>query len=719
MKAIKYLLFALGGVVLLVVLGLAIAVGVVDGEFVKQRAERQMREQFQRTLTIEGTPRLSLFPVLALELGKTRLSEPASDKEFLSLDSARVAVRVMPLLSRSIEVDALALAGLKVNLVRARDGAMNIDDLAGRKGKDKAEGGGDAPHGKPPAVRVAAASIERAQIAYRDEASGQTVSVADINLKTGALADATPTPVSFSAHVKGARPTLDVKLNLGGQLRVNLDKEAFEVAGLVFEAKGVVDRDTLAVNFSAPQVSVRPGKASGSAVTGTLALKGPQRNVNARLNVSAVEGSAEALAIPALTLDIDAVVEGNGMKGRIETPIKASLSRQTWELPRLVANLSFSGPAIPQKSVTLPIRAALKADLDKQSASAEVSTRFDESSIEAKFSATRLKPLNASFDLAIDKLNLDRYIAQKPAAPARGDEKIDLSALKGPTLAGRVQAGVLQVKGVKLEKLQAQIKLAGGRLEVAPYTASLYGGTLAGSLTADANTGRFQVKDTLTNVAIGPLLRDAARKDMLDGRGNVNLDVSTSGNTVAGLKRKLEGSARVDLKDGAIRGINLADSLRNVKATLGSKSAQTAGDSAKKTDFSEMGASFAIREGVARNDDLKAASPFLRLTGAGQFDIGNSTIDYTARATLAATSKGQGGAADVAGITVPVKLGGTFDAPTWNIDYTALLGALGSGAGKLGSVVGGALGNAAGGAAGATGSAAGQVKDKLKGLFGR
>ena len=96
------------------------------------------------------------------------------------------------------------------------------------------------------------------------------------------------------------------------------------------------------------------------------------------------------------------------------------------------------------------------------------------------------------------------------------------------------------------------------------------------------------------------------------------------------------------MRDGAIKGINLAESARNAKAALGGKQAKA--DATQKTDFSEMSASFKITNGVAHNDDLKVKAPLLRLGGAGNLDIGNNTIDYVAKATLVATAKGQGGA---------------------------------------------------------------------------
>ena len=106
---------------------------------------------------------------------------------------------------------------------------------------------------------------------------------------------------------------------------------------------------------------------------------------------------------------------------------------------------------------------------------------------------------------------------------------------------------------------------------------------------------------------------------------------------------------------------------------------------------------------MAHNDDLKAQSPFLRLGGAGNLDIGNNTIDYLAKATLAATAKGQGGrdVSNVAGVTIPVKLSGPLDNPNWNVDYSALLGSAAGSVTELGK------------------KGVGGVTDAVRGLFKR
>jgi peptidoglycan/xylan/chitin deacetylase (PgdA/CDA1 family) len=132
------------------------------------------------------------------------------------------------------------------------------------------------------------------------------------------------------------------------------------------------------------------------------------------------------------------------------------------------------------------------------------------------------------------------------------------------------------------------------------------------------------------------------------------------------LKKALAGSASIALNDGAIKGINLAEALRKAKAAIGSKSAQeqtaSGGD---KTDFTEMTASFSISKGVAHNEDLSAKSPFIRIGGAGDLDIGEGRMNYLAKAAIVNTAAGQGGkdAGSLAGLTVPVRIRRLSSAP--------------------------------------------------------
>lgn len=666
MKALKIVAYGAGGLVALLVLALAIAAIVIDGAFVKSRLEQAMREK-NRTLTIEGEPKLRLFPVAGVALGKLVLSEPASDQPFIALESAEVAVRALPLLSREVEVEALKVSGLKVNIVRGADGRFNFADLAGA---------GEAQHEpgarRVPAVRIAEVAIERARIAYRDAASGREVTVDDLNLSSGRLDGDTPGKVAYSARITGRKPELDIRAQAAGAVRFNLQRQEIGLNAFSLKVTGRADRDTLAVELSAPKLEITPSRASGSAIVAAAKLSGPKRRLEAKLNMAAVEGTAKALSIPSLALEVDASAEGRSMRGTVSTPLQANLAGPSIELPKIAANLTLAGAGLPQKGVALAANAAIKADFGKETLAGELAARFEDSNLRAKFAATRLAPLAATFDVNADRLDLDR-LAPPKKAEAKSDDRIDLSALKGPQVSGKVAIGDLTVQRLRLSQVKAEARLAGGKLEVAPHSASLYGGTLAGSLQADANGNRIALKEALQGVQVGPLLRDAAQQDRLEGRGNVSVDVTMAGESMAAMKKSLGGSARVELRDGAVKGINLGEAIQDVRSVLGSKQA-TASDASKRTDFSEITASFAIRNGVAHNEDLQGKAPLLRLAGSGDVNIGYSSVNYTARASVVATSKGQGGRdlSHLAGVTVPVRITGTLEKPDIAIDFTEL-----------------------------------------------
>ena len=344
-----------------------------------------------------------------------------------------------------------------------------------------------------------------------------------------------------------------------------------------------------------------------------------------------------------------------------------------------------------------PLEAKLSLDgkyqLKGGTLSADVTAKLDDSTIKTKFSLA--EPVE--FEASIDKLNLDRYLgapekaapAAKPAAaekpqPAakqakKEDAPVDFSALKGINAKGRVHVGALEVRGLKLADLDAQINAANGRVAVAPHSAKGYEGTLSGEVVVDANKNQVVLKEKLVGVAVGPILRDFAQQDRLEGKGDITLDVTGAGATVNALRRSLAGTAKVHLRDGAIKGINLGEILQRARTALGSRSAaqgESAGDKSQKTDFTELSASFAIKNGVARNEDLDAKAPLFRLGGAGDINIADSSLNYVAKASLVATTQGQGGRERdrVAGLTVPVRLSGSFDDLKYEVDYRAMAG---------------------------------------------
>lgn len=329
----------------------------------------------------------------------------------------------------------------------------------------------------------------------------------------------------------------------------------------------------------------------------------------------------------------------------------------------------------------------IKADGERLNVS-PFAVKLDESQIKGSFGISRFEKPIYHFDVDIDKLDADRYIAKsetKPAAEAAGkpstDTPIDLSALKSINADGELRIGWLNLANVKSTNVRIKLKADDGVAQLAPFSANLYEGVMNGSLQVDARaTPQIAFKQNMTGIAIGPLLVDAINNDMLSGKGNLNLDVTTSGATVNTLKKSLNGTAGLKLTDGAVKGIDIAGTIRGYKDKLSSLKGEASveGDKTQKTDFSEMTATFNIKDGIARNDDLDMKAPLFRIAGNGQVDIGNETIDYLAKPTIVKSLAGQGGAGldELSGVTIPVKVTGTFAKPKYALDFAGVATAI-------------------------------------------
>ena len=700
MKILKYSLFGVAGVLLLAILGAVAFALTFDPNRYKGQIEGAVKERTGRTLRLQGDLKVAIFPSLGADASRASLSEPNSEREFLSIESAHAAVRLMPLLRGEVIVDKVNVAGLKANVIKDKNGNYNFDDLLQQKPeKDAAPAKKtekkDAP-GEEGKVRfdLAGVNVERSALSYRDLGSGKELAIQDLKLSTGRIAEQADGKLELSASASGRSPALSLKIDLAGDYRIDLPAKTYAFSKVAGSVRGTVDKDTIDAKIAAPRLEITADKATGEAITADFKMKGPQRSTEASLKMSGIQGSAKAISIPSLT-----------------------------------AELAMSGSDMP-RAFKVPLAGSLQVDLEKQTASGDFTSKFDESSIKAKLGLAKFSPPAYVFDINVDKLNLDQYFPDKgkpaaaspaaekkdgakpPAQPAaKGeDSPVDLSALKDLNANGKLAFGALQVKGLKLANLRAEIKAANGRMDVAPHSASLYDGSLSGALTLQANGNRVALKETLSNVSVGPLLRDVAKQDRLEGRGNVALDVAGAGPTVNAIKKSLDGSARVNLRDGAIKGIDVGALLNKVKS-LG-KSEEGSANTKEQTQFTELNASFAIKDGVATNKDLDMKAPLIRLGGAGDIDIGNSSLNYLAKASVVATSKGQGGRGldELAGVTVPVKLTGPFDAIKYQVDYGAVAADLAK------SKVGGKVKESIDKQKEKVGD---QVKDRLKGLFGR
>src|SRR5690606_84872 len=101
-RLFKILALAVAGIVLLIVLSAAALLLFFDSNNYRDEIATRAEAATGRRLTIEGDLSVSVFPWLAVQMGKTRLGNAAGfgDEPFVTFDSARLSVRLMPLLLR-------------------------------------------------------------------------------------------------------------------------------------------------------------------------------------------------------------------------------------------------------------------------------------------------------------------------------------------------------------------------------------------------------------------------------------------------------------------------------------------------------------------------------------------------------------------------------------------------------------------------------------------
>jgi AsmA protein len=720
-KILKYGLLPIAGLIV-VLAGLAAYIAATfDPNQYKPQIVQLVKDKTQRTLRI-GDIKLSFFPGLGVKLGDLSLSEHKSDKEFIVVESARVSLKLLPLLSKLAVVDVVEIRGVRANLMRFKDGSTNMGDLLGVPQKGVAEGA-QAKSGKPEQFKfdIDHVSVENTTLNYSDEKSGAKYTLRGLNLKTGRIANGVPGDVELDFNVQGNQPKFDLAVRLKTRLTFDLNTQQYllqamdlavkgEAAGiskLVVNASGDVsaklpsnefsadkfklavtgaqDKNNLDVKLEAPRLSLLSEKFSGDKVTLVAKMTGAQADLAASLTVPRLEGTAQAFKTGAIDLELDAKQGERTVKARLATPLSGNFQAQQFSFPAIVGSFNLSAPDLPVKKLNGEVKGSAAADLEKQNVQASLSGKVADSSFKAKLGVVGFSKPAIGFDLDIDHLDVDGYLPPKQItagkqpetkqAEAKQQEKpLDFSALKNLNANGSLRVGSLKAANVKAQQVRVDLKAANGKVDINPLSANLYQGSANGNVAVNAVAiPVISVKQDLKGISIGPLLKDAMDYDSLEGKGSVSLDVTTRGDTVTAMKKALDGKAALNLADGAVKGINVAETIRNFKAKLGVlKGTQTqAADKAQKTDFTELKASFLIKNGVAHNDDLSMKSPLLRLTGAGDINIGEDSLNYLAKASIVESGKGQGGAelASIKGVTIPVRISGPFKSPQYNLDF--------------------------------------------------
>ena len=312
------------------------------------------------------------------------------------IDDLRASMAIWPLLKNQIIIDELAASGIQANLIRARDGKFNIDDLM------RWVAGDDSQAVMPDVILatdamtidVASIQLKDADITLRDEHRQSVWEISGMSLATGRIVHDTPVDVNLEAMIKGAGLPGSAKLTAKALLAVDLGSRQVDARDLVVVATGdwsgaawlpepvvgleVVVRspyvgidvdgprltvDKLAVrakgqragnplefSLDAPAFEITSEKVAAASFVSRLRVEGPS-GLDVEWVGKELAGSPQAWTLARLDSTVSSKGESRSMRGFVSSPVQVRTEPLSITLAELRGdvNLTPTDPKLSQR----------------------------------------------------------------------------------------------------------------------------------------------------------------------------------------------------------------------------------------------------------------------------------------------------------------------------------------------------------------------------------
>lgn len=627
------------GLLLVAVFALLVAAAVaitlfVDPNDYRDEIATYVEEKTGRPFELQGELSLSLFPWIGLETGPAQLGNAPGfgDQPFARVEEVGIKVQLLPLLRKELVMDTVILDGMVLNLTRNEQGKGNWEGLAGEPGPEPEPPPEEpSPAGGLAGFAVSGVNVSNARIVWEDRQTGTHMALQELDLTTGQLGGAEP---------------VDVKLEFDLVDQPEGRPRHFELTSdVLFDLQqGTLNMSDLLVKFAGVELA---GSVQGKDVLGESSFTG-------RLAVA-------------------------------EFVPRRVLQELEIELPET------TDPTVLGKAV-------LETEFSATTSAAELNDlmlRLDDSTLTGTLAVRDFAKQALRFDLDLDQIDLDRYLPPPEEEPTRASAGfglissavaaeppaaddgplIPVDLIRGLDVEGELRIAELKAYNLRSEQVRMVVSAKNGSVRVHPSQAQLYGGSYSGDVRIDARGKQplISMNETLEGVQAQPLLKDAADTDLLSGTAKVTAQLAGTATTMEQLRRSLNGTIAMAFTDGSIKGVNIPNLIRKANATIRGQPAPP--EEPEQTDFTQLTATAAVRNGVADNRDLQLQSPLLRVTGAGTANLVEETVDYTLKAVIVASLEGQGGAAleSLKGVPIPVRIEGPFAEPGFKVDLAQVL----------------------------------------------
>lgn len=610
-------IFLISGLVFLVLVTAVVTVPfLVPNSVYKAQIEKAATNALGRDVDVAGDVSISVFPGISASVAIVSVANPEgfAEKHMITAGALKGSVRLLPLLSRKVEINELEFVDADVRLVRLADGRANwmfgTDEEPTPAPSEDGEAQGFS-------TTIGKFALENASLSYEDAQSGASYRVTELDAETGFRSLEDVLSLKARGVFQGEPLQIDLKFTtphsflneaestLSFKLSSDLGRADYE--GLVSNGDEIGLNGHF--NISAPQLGeiarfLDLDLGINLAPLGGLQLTG---DVNGALSAlvfdfDSLELKAEGLsATYAGSLSPDADVQGNGQ-------LKLSVR----DLARLLREIGMPIEQLaPVQQVTLS----------------------------SNVSGSLLQPSFSNLDLRTTGPNLETSYKGNLSLAGKGRVDGDLSVQSGQVRSVLRQIGVELPEGDTLKSAKVQGKASGTfdnlMINAGTYTVDQTSATgamgvdLTGSaprIIADLETDTLDLSPFLGGGQQGQSTQGGGWSDTtldLEGLKLVNADIALKANQVS------------------IGAIKLTDSILNAKLSNGRlttdldqfKAFGGAWSGAMTVDASTPVPTFGFNldaSSVAAGPLLTTLASFDKLTGTGgvsiNLDANGSTI---------------------------------------------------------------------------------------------
>ncbi|AGA90794.1 uncharacterized protein involved in outer membrane biogenesis [Thioflavicoccus mobilis 8321] len=711
-------------VLVLVAAALIVWVGQVlkDGDVLEQGLRRLVEERTGGELAIAGSSRLVLWPPLGIAVDDIRFDEaPDHDGPPLArIGAAELRLSPWPLLLGRLEIASVHLDDVRLQLARARSATIGhvlppaVDNAEVKAPLGEAKSAvsvAAADEGTP--LHLGAFRIRNLTVSWQDRETVEVHELGGIDLSTDSLVLGEPTgwhlamPLSDVGPITAGRLRGDGELTLGrdgiaigpSPVRLRLDdlvaandrRGSLELTATVSGDRAVGYYALDALEVAAHLESGNGGAALDVRLTAWAALDRPE----GRLTFSDVAFDADGLRLSG-ALAVAGLSESPTLIGHLALD---RFDLRDW----LVRHGLPRPPAGPKPGGWRQLggEADVAGDSDGLTL-APLALSLDDTRLDGELRLLFERPLGVRFDLATDRLELaaSGHAEPAPDPAAAGGPKGDATERPAPSpeststeaartelgepasrlgvlrkldLDGRLEVGRLRVRGLEIAPAHLTMKAEDGVLRLGQQgeAGGFYGGRLDGHLDVDVRgeRPRSHLVAQAKGIDIGPLLEDLRGEARLEGRGDLDLDLTAVGTTGEDLRASLNGRIGLAIRDGLVPGVDLEGLIESARASLRGGAPEGRGEG---TRFSSLTATAEARDGVLHNNDLAGRSDYFTLTGYGTVDLVHRQLDYELRPVLVDPPRGHG-LKELEGVPIPVEVSGPLGEPSWSVDLGPVL----------------------------------------------